>query len=44
MKKIFIGGNRASGKSTLLRSLVSSEHEGVKILEKVRVGYYSQDF
>jgi len=42
--RLLISGPNGMGKSTLLRSLVSGKHEGVKILEGVRVGYYSQDF
>jgi ATP-binding cassette subfamily F protein 3 len=37
-------GPNGMGKSTLLKSLVSSDNEGAKIGEGVRVGYYSQDF
>ena len=42
--RLLISGPNGIGKSTLLRSLISSNHEGVKILDGVRVGYYSQDF
>ncbi len=42
--RLLISGPNGMGKSTLLRSLVSGKNEGVKILEGVRVGYYSQDF
>ncbi len=41
---MFISGPNGIGKSTLLRSLVSGQEEGAKILNDVRVGYYSQDF
>jgi len=37
-------GPNGIGKSTFLRSLVNGKNEGAKILETVRVGYYSQDF
>lgn len=42
--KLLISGPNGIGKSTLLRTLVSGKHEGIKILDGVRVGYYSQDF
>lgn len=40
---IVIGPN-GIGKSTFLRSLVSGENKGAKILDGVKIGYYSQDF
>lgn len=42
--RMIVSGPNGVGKSTLLRSLVSGENEGAKILDGVRVGYYSQDF
>ena len=42
--RMFISGPNGIGKSTLLRSLVSGQEEGAKILNGVRIGYYSQDF
>ncbi len=42
--RMLISGPNGIGKSTLLRNLVSEKHEGAVILDKVRVGYYSQDF
>lgn len=42
--RMLISGPNGIGKSTLLRSLVGGESEGAKIMDKVRVGYYSQDF
>lgn len=42
--RLLVSGPNGMGKSTLLRSLVSGKNDGVKILEGVRVGYYSQDF
>ena len=42
--RLLISGPNGIGKSTLLRSLVSGESAGAKIMDKVRVGYYSQDF
>jgi ATPase subunit of ABC transporter with duplicated ATPase domains len=41
---LLVSGPNGIGKSTLLRSLVSGEHGGAKILAGVNVGYYSQDF
>lgn len=39
-----VTGPNGIGKSTLLRSLVSGKNDQAQILDKVRVGYYSQDF
>jgi ATP-binding cassette subfamily F protein 3 len=41
---ILVKGPNGVGKSTFLRSLVGNDHPGAKILDGVRVGYYSQDF
>ncbi|MFA6551561.1 MAG: ATP-binding cassette domain-containing protein [Patescibacteria group bacterium] len=41
---MLVSGPNGIGKSTLLRSLVFDKNEGAKILDGVRVGYYSQDF
>lgn len=42
--RLLIAGPNGIGKSTFLRSLISQNEDGVKILPGVRVGYYSQDF
>lgn len=42
--RLFISGPNGIGKSTLLRALVDGTSDGVKIMEDVVVGYYSQDF
>ena len=42
--RLLISGPNGIGKSTLLRSLISNKDEGAKIMDGVRVGYYSQDF
>lgn len=39
-----VTGPNGVGKSTFLRSLVSGKNEHAKILDGVRIGYYSQDF
>jgi ATP-binding cassette subfamily F protein 3 len=39
-----VTGPNGIGKSTFLRSLVSGENKHAKILDEVRIGYYSQDF
>ncbi|MFA6171232.1 MAG: ATP-binding cassette domain-containing protein [Patescibacteria group bacterium] len=41
---LLVTGPNGVGKSTFLRSLVSGKNKEAKILEQVRVGYYSQDF
>lgn len=42
--RLLISGPNGIGKSTLLRTLVSEKNEGAKIMDGVKVGYYSQDF
>jgi len=42
--RLLVSGPNGMGKSTLLRTLVANTSEGAKILEGVKVGYYSQDF
>jgi len=42
--KMLVSGPNGIGKSTLLRALVNGASSGAKILDGVRVGYYSQDF
>ncbi|MFA5777080.1 MAG: ATP-binding cassette domain-containing protein [Parcubacteria group bacterium] len=41
---LFLCGPNGIGKTTLLEALASGKAEGVKIADKVRVGYYRQDF
>ncbi|MFA4996259.1 MAG: ATP-binding cassette domain-containing protein [Patescibacteria group bacterium] len=41
---LLVTGPNGVGKSTFLRSLVSGKNQDAKILDEVRVGYYSQDF
>ena len=41
---VLVSGPNGIGKSTLLRRIVARTAPGVAIGEKVRVGYYSQDF
>ncbi len=42
--RLLVSGPNGMGKSTLLRALASGENSGAIIMEKTRVGYYSQDF
>ncbi len=42
--RLFISGPNGVGKSTFLRSLVTGDHEGAKIMDNANIGYYSQDF
>jgi len=42
--RLLISGPNGIGKSTLLRTLVDNKSESAKIMDGVRVGYYSQDF
>lgn len=42
--RLLVSGPNGIGKTTLLRSLVANQNEGAKIMDGVRVGYYSQDF
>jgi len=41
---MLVTGPNGIGKTTFLRSLVSGDSPGAKIMEGVKVGYYSQDF
>jgi ATP-binding cassette subfamily F protein 3 len=41
---LIVVGPNGIGKSTFLRSLVAGENKGAKILDGVKIGYYSQDF
>lgn len=42
--RLLVSGPNGMGKSTFLRALASGDHEGARIMDKVKVGYYSQDF
>ena len=42
--RMLISGPNGIGKSTFLRTLVENKSDGVKIMDGVVVGYYSQDF
>lgn len=42
--RLLVAGPNGMGKSTFLRSLVSGQGEGAQIADRVKVGYYSQDF
>jgi len=41
---LLLRGPNGIGKSTLLEKIANREEEGVKVGEKVRIGYYRQDF
>ncbi len=41
---VLVTGPNGIGKSTFLRRLVSNQDQHIKILDEVRIGYYSQDF
>lgn len=43
-KHCLVKGPNGIGKSSFLRNLVGDKPQGMKILEGVKVGYYSQDF
>ncbi len=43
-QRLLISGPNGIGKSTLLRSLVDEQNKENKIMDGLRVGYYSQDF
>jgi ATPase subunit of ABC transporter with duplicated ATPase domains len=43
-KHLLVKGPNGVGKSTFLRALVAGKAEGAKIMDKVHLGYYSQDF
>ncbi len=41
---MLVTGPNGIGKSTFLRSLIDGSNKNAKIMEEVRIGYYSQDF
>lgn len=41
---MLVSGPNGIGKSTFLRSLIDRTNTGAKIMDEVRIGYYSQDF
>ncbi len=41
---MLVTGPNGIGKSTFLRGLIDGTNKGAKIMEEVRIGYYSQDF
>lgn len=41
---LLITGPNGIGKSTFIKSLLDGKNDGVKIMNDVRIGYYSQDF
>ncbi|MCK5416375.1 ABC-F family ATP-binding cassette domain-containing protein, partial [Candidatus Parcubacteria bacterium] len=41
---MLVTGPNGIGKSTFLRSLIDGSNKDAKIMEEVRIGYYSQDF
>lgn len=41
---VIVSGPNGIGKSTFLKNIVSEKPEGVKIVDGIRIGYYSQDF
>ena len=43
-QRLLVKGKNGIGKSTFLRNLAANQYDGAKVLDGVKIGYYSQDF